>query len=38
VYYRPADERVSAVIALGRELLYDNDEHVAACQRVDGRC
>jgi ArsR family transcriptional regulator len=38
VYYRPADERVSAIIALGRELLYDNDEHVAACQRVDGRC
>lgn len=36
VYYRIADERVGAVIALGRELLYDNEEHVAACRRVDG--
>ena len=36
VYYRVADERVEAVIALGRELLYDNEEHVAACRRVDG--
>lgn len=36
VYYRVADARVEAVIALGRELLYDNDEHVAACRRVDG--
>ena len=37
VYYRVADERVGAVIALGRELLYDNEEHVAACRRVDRR-
>lgn len=36
VYYRVADERVGAVIALGRELLYDNEEHVAACRAVDG--
>ena len=36
VYYRVADERVGAVIALGRELLYDNEQHVAACRRVDG--
>jgi ArsR family transcriptional regulator, cadmium/lead-responsive transcriptional repressor len=35
VYYRVADERVGAVIALGRELLRDNEEHVAACHRVD---
>jgi DNA-binding transcriptional ArsR family regulator len=35
VYYRLADERVGAVIALGRELLNDNEEHVAACKRVD---
>jgi DNA-binding transcriptional ArsR family regulator len=35
VYYRLADERVDAVIALGRELLRDNEEHVAACRRVD---
>lgn len=39
VYYRVADERVGAVIALGRELLYDNEQHVAACRRVDaGGC
>lgn len=36
VYYRVADERVEAVIALARELLYENEEHVAACRRVDG--
>jgi DNA-binding transcriptional ArsR family regulator len=36
VYYRLADERVCAVIALGRALLHDNEEHVAACRRVDG--
>ena len=36
VYYRAADERVGAVIALGRQLLRDNEEHVAACRRVDG--
>jgi DNA-binding transcriptional ArsR family regulator len=37
VYYRLADERVVAVIELGRGLLSDNAEHVAACYRVDGR-
>jgi DNA-binding transcriptional ArsR family regulator len=36
VYYRLADERVESMIALGRELLHDNEEHVAACGRVDG--
>jgi hypothetical protein len=36
VYYRVADERVGAVIALGRALLHDNEEHVAACKRVNG--
>jgi DNA-binding transcriptional ArsR family regulator len=35
VYYRLADERVGAVIALGRAVLGDNEEHVAACRRVD---
>jgi DNA-binding transcriptional ArsR family regulator len=35
VYYRLADDRVGAVVALGRELLHDNAEHVAACHRVD---
>jgi DNA-binding transcriptional ArsR family regulator len=37
VYYHVAGERVSAVIALGRALLHDNEDHVAACKRVDGR-
>lgn len=36
IHYRLADERVAAVITLGRALLHDNDEHVAACRRVDG--
>jgi DNA-binding transcriptional ArsR family regulator len=35
VFYRLADERVEAVIALGRELLYGDEEHVAVCGRVD---
>jgi DNA-binding transcriptional ArsR family regulator len=35
VHYRIANERVGAVIALGRELLHGNEEHVAACRRVD---
>jgi ArsR family transcriptional regulator, cadmium/lead-responsive transcriptional repressor len=36
VHYRLADERVAAVIELGRQLLHNNAEHVAACRRVDG--
>ena len=35
VRYRIADERVSELLALGRALLADNAEHVAACRRVD---
>src|ERR671937_407014 len=39
VHYRLADERVAAVIELGRALLHDNEDHVAACRRVNGgRC
>ncbi len=37
VYYRVADARVSELLALGRALLADNAEHVAACCRVDRR-
>jgi len=37
VLYRVADERVTETLALGRALLGDNAEHVAACRRVDGR-
>src|SRR5438445_6729362 len=36
IYYRLADERVAAVVELARELLHENAEHVAACQRVAG--
>ena len=36
VYYRIADERVTELVALGRALLADNTEHVAACRRSDG--
>lgn len=35
VLYRIADERVSDLLALGRALLDDNAEHVAACRCVD---
>jgi len=36
VYYRVADDRVVQLLALGRALLTDNAEHVAACRRIDG--
>jgi ArsR family transcriptional regulator, cadmium/lead-responsive transcriptional repressor len=36
VYYRVADERVTQLLELGRALLADNAEHVAACRRIDG--
>ena len=36
VHYRVADPRVSELLALGRAVLADNAEHVAACQTVDG--
>jgi ArsR family transcriptional regulator, cadmium/lead-responsive transcriptional repressor len=36
VFYRVADERVTQLLALGRALLADNAEHVAACRRIDG--
>ncbi len=35
IYYALADERVAGVIELGRALLHENAEHVAACARVD---
>src|SRR5687767_13170534 len=35
VYYRVADTRVSELLALGRALLADDAEHVAACRRID---
>ena len=36
VYYRVADDRVTALLDLGRGLLADNAAHVAACGRIDG--
>ena len=37
VYYRVADARVAQLLALGRALLEDNAEHVAACRRIDSK-
>jgi ArsR family transcriptional regulator, cadmium/lead-responsive transcriptional repressor len=37
IHYRLADDRVAAIVELGRALLHDNAEHVAACARVDGK-
>jgi DNA-binding transcriptional ArsR family regulator len=37
VYYRVADERVAELLALGRALLAQNAEHVAACRRIDSQ-
>jgi DNA-binding transcriptional ArsR family regulator len=37
VYYRVADERVAQLLSLGRALLADNAEHVAACGRIDAK-
>jgi len=35
VYYRVADDRVAQIIALARALLAQNEDHVAACRRID---
>jgi DNA-binding transcriptional ArsR family regulator len=35
VHYRVSDKRVAAIVALAHELLADNEEHVAACCRID---
>ena len=35
VYYRIADGRVAQLLELGRALLADNAEHIAACRRID---
>lgn len=37
VYNRIADERVVAMLGLAYGLLADNEEHVAACCRIDER-
>lgn len=38
VRYRVADARVSELLLLGRALLADNAEHVAACSHIEGGC
>src|SRR5438874_13224404 len=35
VYNRIADDRVAQIIELAHALLEDNEEHVAACSRID---
>ncbi len=35
VHYRIADDRVTELLILGRALLAENAEHVAACRRID---
>jgi DNA-binding transcriptional ArsR family regulator len=35
VYYRIADARVAEMLGLAHALLDDNEEHVAACCRID---
>ncbi|MDP9378051.1 MAG: metalloregulator ArsR/SmtB family transcription factor [Actinomycetota bacterium] len=37
VLYRVPDNRVIELLRLGRALLADNAEHVAACRRTDGK-
>jgi ArsR family transcriptional regulator, cadmium/lead-responsive transcriptional repressor len=37
VYYRVSDEKVTAIVELARKLLGENEEHVAACCRIDSR-
>jgi len=37
VYYRIADARVAQLLVLGRALLEDSAEHVAACRRIDSK-
>lgn len=38
VYYRAADRRIGVIVSLARALLSENDEHVAACGRIDSPC
>ena len=37
VFNRIADERVTAMLDLAQALLADNEEHVAACCRIEDR-
>ncbi len=35
VFYRPTDRRVRQMIKLARQLLSENERHVALCERID---
>lgn len=35
VHYRLADRKVAKIVRLARELLRQNEEHVALCERID---
>ncbi len=37
VHYRIVDERVDQLLDLGKTLLAQNEEHVRACRRIDGK-
>lgn len=37
IWYRVADERIERILKLGRELLEENEDHIRACRRVDGK-
>jgi DNA-binding transcriptional ArsR family regulator len=38
IHYRLADDRVHEIVALARQLLSANADHVAACTRIDSKC
>jgi DNA-binding transcriptional ArsR family regulator len=38
IFYRLADERITEIVTLAKQLLSENAEHVAACARIDARC
>jgi DNA-binding transcriptional ArsR family regulator len=38
IHYRLADDRVNEIVALARQLLSENADHVAACTRIDSKC
>jgi DNA-binding transcriptional ArsR family regulator len=37
IHYRLSDDRVSKIMKLARQLLSENADHVAACDRIDAR-
>lgn len=35
VFYRITDERVKEIVALGRQMIADNADHIRACTRIE---